>query len=124
MTRDQRLTESKHISCTHTSLITHHLATSHESLARTGGKGLAAGSPAVDGRRVGADDDQLGQIVGYVEQLAELNTDDVAADVASGGNVQRVPAGRTAAQLDRAAMLANSPHSDGEYYLVPAVLGD
>ena len=25
---------------------------------------------------------------------------------------------------DRAEMLANAPHSDGEYYLVPAVLGD
>jgi aspartyl-tRNA(Asn)/glutamyl-tRNA(Gln) amidotransferase subunit C len=25
--------------------------------------------------------------------------------------------------LDRAAALANAPHQDGEFYLVPAVLG-
>lgn len=67
---------------------------------------------------------QLGQIVGYVEQLAELNTDDVAPmshplDMA---NIFRPDEMRPS--LDRAKILANSPHSDGEYYLVPAVLGD
>ena len=67
---------------------------------------------------------QLGQIVGYVEQLAELNTDAVAPmshpiDMA---NVFRPDELRPS--LDRAKMLANSPQSDGEYYLVPAVLGD
>ena len=67
---------------------------------------------------------QLGQIVGYVEQLAELNTDDVAPmshplDMA---NIFRPD--EMQPSLDRAKILANSPHSDGEYYLVPAVLGD
>ncbi|HEX4148112.1 MAG TPA: Asp-tRNA(Asn)/Glu-tRNA(Gln) amidotransferase subunit GatC, partial [Pirellulales bacterium] len=67
---------------------------------------------------------QLGQIVGYVEQLAELNTDDVAplSHPLEMSNVFRPDELRPS--LDRVKMLANSPHSDGEYYLVPAVLGD
>jgi aspartyl-tRNA(Asn)/glutamyl-tRNA(Gln) amidotransferase subunit C len=67
---------------------------------------------------------QLQSIVGYIDQLAELNTDDVpplahAVDVA---NVFRTDEVRTS--LDRAAALANAPHTDGECYLVPAVLGE
>ena len=66
---------------------------------------------------------QLGQIVGYVEQLSELNTDDVepmahALDVA---NVFREDVVRPS--LDRSEALANAPHADGECYRVPAVLG-
>ena len=67
---------------------------------------------------------QLGQIVGYVEQLAELDTANVepmahAVDMA---NVFRADEPRPS--LDRFAALANAPHSDGETYLVPAVLGE
>lgn len=67
---------------------------------------------------------ELGQIVGYVEQLAELDTTDVEpmAHPIDLGNVLRddelVPS------VERAAMLAGAPETDGEFYLVPAVLGE
>ena len=65
----------------------------------------------------------LGQVIQYVEQLAEVHTDDVepmahAVDVS---NVFRGDEPRPS--LAREAALANAPHSDGECFLVPAVLG-
>ena len=67
---------------------------------------------------------QLASIVGYVEQLAELNTDQVepmahALDVA---NVFADDLVHTS--LPRGVALSNAPHHDREFYLVPAVLGD
>lgn len=67
---------------------------------------------------------QLDNIVGYVGQLAELNTDDVepmahAIDVF---NVFRDDV--VTPSLPREQALANAPHHDGQHYLVPAVLGD
>lgn len=67
---------------------------------------------------------QLGQIVEYVQLLSELNTDDVEpmAHAVELSNVFRedvlVPS------YERAEMLSGAPHSDGECYLVPAVLGE
>jgi aspartyl-tRNA(Asn)/glutamyl-tRNA(Gln) amidotransferase subunit C len=67
---------------------------------------------------------QLGQIVDYIDQLSELDTEDVEpmAHAVELANVFRsddpIPS------FDRAAMLAGAPHSDGECYLVPAVLGE
>lgn len=67
---------------------------------------------------------QLGQIVGYVEQLAELDTDKVQpmSHPVDMQNVFRPDELRPC--LDRKEILANAPHTDGEYYLVPAVLGE
>lgn len=67
---------------------------------------------------------QLGDIVGYVDQLAELDTEGVepmahAVDVA---NVFRKDEVRPS--LPREEALANAPQDDGECYLVPAVLGE
>lgn len=67
---------------------------------------------------------QLVQIVGYVDQLSELDTEGVepmahALDVANVFAEDQVRP-----SLDRTAALANAPHSDGECYLVPAVLGE
>jgi len=67
---------------------------------------------------------QLGDIVGYVDQLAELDTDGVepmahAVDVS---NVFRDDVVRPSLPRDEA--LANAPRDNGECYLVPAVLGD
>jgi len=67
---------------------------------------------------------QLVQIVGYVDQLSQLDTEGVepmahALDVANVFAEDQVRP-----SLDRTAALANAPHSDGECYLVPAVLGD
>jgi aspartyl-tRNA(Asn)/glutamyl-tRNA(Gln) amidotransferase subunit C len=67
---------------------------------------------------------QLGAIVGYVEQLSELNTDGVepmahALDLANVFRPDQLAPSLTAKQA-----LANSPHHDAEFYLVPAVLGE
>ena len=67
---------------------------------------------------------QLGQVVGYIELLNELETEDVepmahAVDIS---NVFRDDELRPS--FDREEMLANAPHADGEFYLVPAVLGE
>ena len=67
---------------------------------------------------------QLAKIVGFVEQLAELDTEAVepmahAVDVA---NVLRDDVARPS--VARAEMLGNSPHHDEEFFLVPPVLGE
>jgi aspartyl-tRNA(Asn)/glutamyl-tRNA(Gln) amidotransferase subunit C len=67
---------------------------------------------------------QLGDILGYVELLGELDTENVepmahALDVA---NVFRDD--QTKPSLDRDRALANAPNHDGECYRVPAVLGE
>jgi aspartyl-tRNA(Asn)/glutamyl-tRNA(Gln) amidotransferase subunit C len=67
---------------------------------------------------------QMGDILGYVDLLAELDTEKVepmahALDVA---NVFRDDIALPS--LDRAAALANAPRHDGECYMVPAVMGE
>ena len=67
---------------------------------------------------------QLAKIVGFVEQLAELDTEAVepmahAVDVA---NVLRDDVARPS--VARAEMLGNSPQHDEEFFLVPPVLGE
>ena len=67
---------------------------------------------------------QMGQIVGYVESLAELNTYDVEP-MAHALDVSNVfAADEVKPSLPREAALANAPHHDREFYLVPAVLGE
>lgn len=67
---------------------------------------------------------QLGQIVEYVEQLSELDTDDVEP-MAHAVAIQNVFADDEASSsLDREQALANAPKRDEECYRVPAVLGD
>jgi aspartyl-tRNA(Asn)/glutamyl-tRNA(Gln) amidotransferase subunit C len=67
---------------------------------------------------------QLGQVVEYIELLNELETEDVEpmAHAVQISNVFRDDEPRPS--FDRALMLANAPHTDGEFYLVPAVLGE
>jgi aspartyl-tRNA(Asn)/glutamyl-tRNA(Gln) amidotransferase subunit C len=67
---------------------------------------------------------QLGDILGYMDLLREVDTENVepmahALDVA---NVFRDDFARPS--LDRELALANAPHCDAECYLVPAVLGE
>jgi aspartyl-tRNA(Asn)/glutamyl-tRNA(Gln) amidotransferase subunit C len=67
---------------------------------------------------------QLGDILGYVDLLSELNTDQVepmahALDVANAFREDAVTP-----SLDRESALANAPSRDDECYLVPAVLGE
>ena len=68
--------------------------------------------------------EQMGRIVGYVEQLSELNTDDVQpmAHALEMHNVFAEDA--LGASLPREAALANAPKKDAECYRVPAVLGE
>lgn len=68
--------------------------------------------------------EQLGQVIGYMELLSELQTDDVEpmAHAVELSNVFRPDELRPS--YDRTTMLARAPHADGEFYLVPAVLGE
>lgn len=67
---------------------------------------------------------QLGRVVGYVEQLNEVNTDGVEpmAHAVEMHNVFRGDELRPS--LPREAALANAPKRDSECYRVPAVLGE
>lgn len=67
---------------------------------------------------------ELGQIVTYVDQLAEVDTNGVEpmAHAVELHNVTGDDA--VAASLPRDAALASAPKHNNEGYLVPAVLGD
>jgi aspartyl-tRNA(Asn)/glutamyl-tRNA(Gln) amidotransferase subunit C len=66
---------------------------------------------------------QMGQILGYMNLLAEVDTEHVEpmAHPLDAANVFRDDVVRPS--LDRQEALANAPHHDGQCYLVPAVLG-
>jgi aspartyl-tRNA(Asn)/glutamyl-tRNA(Gln) amidotransferase subunit C len=67
---------------------------------------------------------QLAQIVGYVDQLAEVNADGVEP-MAHAVEVTNVFAeDRVEPSLPREAALANAPRHNDRGYLVPAVLGE
>ncbi len=65
---------------------------------------------------------QLGQVLGYVELLNELDTSAVEpmAHVADIANVFRDDELRPS--LPRAAALSNAPKTDGKYFVVPQIL--
>jgi len=67
---------------------------------------------------------ELAQIVSYVDQLGEVNTDGIEpmAHAIEIKNVFRDDA--VAPSLPRDEALANAPHHDERGYLVPAVLGE
>jgi len=67
---------------------------------------------------------QMGQILGYMDLLSEVDTDRVepmahALDVSDVSRDDRARPG-----LDREQALDNAPNRDDACYLVPAVLGD
>ena len=67
---------------------------------------------------------QLTRIVGYVEQLSELNTDNVQP-MAHALDIHNVFAtDELGESLPRSAALSNAPKRDDECYRVPAVLGE
>jgi aspartyl-tRNA(Asn)/glutamyl-tRNA(Gln) amidotransferase subunit C len=67
---------------------------------------------------------ELTQIVDYVDQLGEVNTEGIEpmAHAIEVANVFRDD--QVAPSLPRNEALANAPHHDDRGYLVPAVLGD
>lgn len=67
---------------------------------------------------------QLQQVVEYVEVLNELNTN-ATEPMAHALDVANVFADDLVRpSLPREQALANAPHQDGQFYLVPAVLGE
>lgn len=68
--------------------------------------------------------DQLASIVGYVDHLAQVDTEGVEpmAHAVEQSNVFRVDS--VEMSLPRAEALVNAPHHDERGYLVPAVLGE
>jgi aspartyl-tRNA(Asn)/glutamyl-tRNA(Gln) amidotransferase subunit C len=68
--------------------------------------------------------EQLSHVVGYVEQLGELDTEGVLpmAHAVEVTNVFRDDVVQESLPRDKA--LATAPHHDGACFLVPAVLGD
>ena len=67
---------------------------------------------------------QLGQIVGYVEQLNDLNTDGIEPMAHAVALVNVFRPDEVQPSLPRGEALSNAPHHDDECYLVPAVLGE
>ncbi len=67
---------------------------------------------------------QLGKILDYVQQLAELNTDHVEPMAHAIDLANVLAEDERHESLDREAALANAPKRDSECYRVPAVLGD
>ena len=67
---------------------------------------------------------ELAQIVGYVDQLGEVDTNGIEpmAHAIETANVFRDDV--VAPGLPREEALANAPHRDERGYLVPAVLGE
>lgn len=68
--------------------------------------------------------EQLGQIVGYIEQLNELDTENVQPMAHAVEMVNVLADDEVRPSLDREEVLANAPKRDDECYRVPAVLGD
>ncbi|MEW4489014.1 Asp-tRNA(Asn)/Glu-tRNA(Gln) amidotransferase subunit GatC [Thalassoglobus sp. JC818] len=66
--------------------------------------------------------DQLGNILSYVEQLNEVDTENVApmAHTAELTNVFRTD--KLQKSIDRQDALSNAPSTDGKYFLVPQIL--
>jgi aspartyl-tRNA(Asn)/glutamyl-tRNA(Gln) amidotransferase subunit C len=71
---------------------------------------------------------QLGGIVAYIEQLAELDDEIKAQQVQPMAHAVEMTGvfrpDEVQPSLDRTQALANAPAQDGQCYLVPAVLGE
>jgi aspartyl-tRNA(Asn)/glutamyl-tRNA(Gln) amidotransferase subunit C len=67
---------------------------------------------------------QLGDILGYMNLLSELNTEAIEPMAHTSDVVNALRDDFVRPSLEREAALANAPHHDGECYLVPAVLGE
>ena len=66
---------------------------------------------------------QLERILGFVEQLSKLNTEDVEPMTTALDVVNRWTSDVPGGSIDRVDALGNSPANDGEYFMVPPVLG-
>ena len=67
---------------------------------------------------------QLGQIVDYIDQLSELDTSQVEPMAHAIEMTNVFADDELRPSLSREQALQNAPKQDGEFYRVPAVLGD
>lgn len=66
----------------------------------------------------------LNRILDYAEQLSELDTESVEPLAHPCDLTNALRDDQTVASFPRDEIQANSPKADGEFYLVPAVLGN
>ncbi len=69
---------------------------------------------------------QLGGLMTYVDELANLDTQDVAAtaQVVPSRNVQRADAIRPETMLSQEAALRNAPQRQGPFFRVPRIIAE
>lgn len=65
----------------------------------------------------------IGNVLKHVDQLSQLNTDDVEPLAHPGDILNALREDEIQPSTPRADILKNAPRTDGEFYLVPAVLG-
>ena len=67
---------------------------------------------------------QLGDLLGHVDALADLDTSSIpaTAQVVESRNVER--ADETGPTLDRATVLAMAPQAQGNYFRVPRIIAE
>lgn len=66
--------------------------------------------------------DQLGEILGYVDKLRQLDTDNVEPFSHAMGPANTLREDRVTNQPDPDALLANAPDRDGTFFKVPKIL--
>ena len=62
---------------------------------------------------------QFGDILGYMDVLAQVNTENVDPLYSP---VQHAAEGRAVNRRSREEVLANAPEADGEYFIVPRIV--
>jgi aspartyl-tRNA(Asn)/glutamyl-tRNA(Gln) amidotransferase subunit C len=69
---------------------------------------------------------QLGDLMAHVDDLAQLDTQDVAAtaQVVPSRNVQRADAVRPETMLSHDAALQNAPQRQGPFFRVPRIIAE
>ncbi|MEE2639896.1 MAG: Asp-tRNA(Asn)/Glu-tRNA(Gln) amidotransferase subunit GatC [Planctomycetota bacterium] len=67
---------------------------------------------------------EMSKILEYADQLAALDTEGVEPLAHPGDILNALREDTACESTDRSKLLQNAPKSDGEFYLVPAVLGE
>jgi len=65
---------------------------------------------------------EMGEILGYMDKLNELNTDAIEPMMHAQEMTNVYRDDEVKPSLEREEALRNAPHTDGEYFLVPKIL--
>lgn len=65
---------------------------------------------------------EMGDILGYIDQLNELDTDGIEPTMHALSITNVFRDDEVTGSITREAALANAPKTDGEYFLVPKIL--